>query len=578
MPADRHRAPPMPLLAATLPACLELLAGIEDRGHTFLTANGAQHRSFADTMRRAAVVQQALEGSGLRRGERVLCAIADNAAFVVTFLAALRGGIVPVPVAPPPDSAAGVAPERLLRIATASGAAAIICAQRDHHLFAQSPALPEVRHVLPYEELLAAELPPASPASLSGDDLGLLQFTSGSTGHPKGVQVRHRHLAANARFILQEALRLDTSDTVVSWLPLHHDMGLIGKLLAPLFFACPTVFIPTQRFIRSPRVWMETISRHRGTITFGPNFALELMTRVTSEAAIATLDLSALRVLGCGAEPISADVLRRTGALLAKAGMPPEALLPCYGMAEATLAISFADLTTPPRSVRIDRRTYERQGKIERIASSDDRPAMELVGCGRTSGEQELAIVDERGDVVPQATLGEVTVRGPGVAEGSSAAPPADSPSDAHVDRQGWLHTGDLGFLLDGELYISGRKKDLVIVRGQNFFPQDLEEIVGSVPGVRPGAVVALAVPGTATEALVLVIEVRANIDAGELRRSVANRLAARAGVVADRIVLVEPNALPRTTSGKLQRSLTKQLLLDERLTLAARTTNPTPS
>jgi fatty-acyl-CoA synthase len=573
---ERSTAALLPV-APTLFECFAALEDREDSGHTFISPSGAQVRSFAETLRQAASLQSALGQWGIQRGERVVCAMSDDAAFIVTFLAAIRGGIVPVP-APPPSELSTFALDKTLRIAAACGASAIVCMQRSKHLFTSGLAtisgLAHLPQIVAYEELSSAGLPRVAPAALSGSDICFLQFTSGSTGFPKGVQIRHENLAANARFILQDALRLNASDIVVSWLPLHHDMGLIGKLLAPLFFGCPTVFIPTQRFIRSPRVWMETVSQHRGTITFGPNFALDLVTRATSSAAIEALDLTALRVLGCGAEPIHAEVLRRVSALLTRAGMPPQAVLPCYGMAEATLAISFGELEEPPRTVRIKRRAYEQQGRIERLAPDDADPFMELVGCGYPNEEHEIAIVDEHGARRAEVTLGEIVVRGPSM----PGAYFGDSTIDSKTYRDGWLHTGDLGFLLDGELYVSGRQKDLIILHGQNIFPQDIEWIAGSAPGARPGGVVAISIAREATEALALVIEARPNADLEVLRQQVSRLLAARAGVVAEQIVFVEPNTLPRTTSGKLQRSQTRSLLMENRLAVVVRTSPTTGS
>jgi fatty-acyl-CoA synthase len=391
------------------------------------------------------------------------------------------------------------------------------------------------------------------------DEACFLQFTSGSTSEPRGVIVTHRNLVANARAIIKSVEINPDHDRAVSWLPLYHDMGLIGFVITTLVAQIPVVFIPTIAFVKHPGVWMETVHKYRGTITFGPNFAFDLATKRALKIPRITPDLSCLRVLGCGAEPINPKTMESFIAAFAPWGLKPNAILPCYGMAEATLGIAFDRVQQSMKKLVIDRKAYE-EISIARPIASDEEPLdpknrFELVSCGRTFPDHEVKIVDEKGRLLSEGQVGEIVFRGPSVTPGYF--------QNAEATRQllkgGWLHTGDLGFILDGDLYVSGRQKDLVIINGRNYPPQAIEWIIEEIAGIRKGSVVAFSVNGDATEKLIIIAETTMT-DHGELARTIGEQVRSAFSLSVHKVVLVGRGSIPKTSSGKLQRRRAKAL------------------
>jgi fatty-acyl-CoA synthase len=356
--------------------------------------------------------------------------------------------------------------------------------------------------------------------------------------------VSYRNLAANTRAIMEHGLQINERDVGVSWLPLHHDMGLIGKVLAPLAHLTEMVYLSTSAFIKNPNLWLEAVSRYGGTITFAPNFAFAYVAKHYQRRPIA-LDLTRLRVLGCGAEPINPEVLADFTRIFAPAGLRSDAIAPSYGMAEATLAVSFG---RPWHTLAIDRHACEAQ---RQAVPSQSGAALRLVSCGSAFPEHEIAIVDEQGRPTAAGSIGEIAVRGPSVSSGYFRNPQATARSFVN----GWLRTGDLGFLADGELYVSGRLKDLIIVNGRNYSPQDLEWLVETLPGVRSGAVVACAVPGYGTEHIVVLAEARKQEPGTQLSDDIRRLLADEMGVLVHAALVLPAGSIPKTTSGKVQRA-----------------------
>lgn len=548
----------------TLPSlldCLDRHAEYGGKGHRYLSGSGeGRYRRYDELLTCAGGVQRHLATLGLRRGERLALIAADAADFIPVFLAGALAGLVLVPLSPPPPTQKGGSYlDKLRGMLETCGARALVAPQT---LLPSLDALATPVGVLSYETVIANSTPAPPTVSATLDDICFLQFTSGSTGDPKGVVVTHRNVAANSRAIMVDGIGIHSGDVGVSWLPLFHDMGLIGKLIAPLVYPTEMVYLSTYAFIKNPNVWLDTVSRYRGTISFGPNFAFALAVRHFLKRPRA-LDLRSLRVLGCGAEPINPETLEQFCRTFAAHGLSPSAVMPSYGMAEATLAVAFDSRLRPFRTLAIDRPAYENERIARPAVDSRATRALRLVGCGRSFPSHEIAILDGTGQPLPERAVGEIAVRGPSISAGYFNNPQASAQS--FVD--GWLRTGDLGFVDDGELFVSGRIKDLIIVNGRNHYPQDLEWSAERVPGVRSGAVAAFSVPGDSTERIVVVAEFKRSsadgADAEEIAEQVRQRIQTEAGLTIDDIILVAPGSVPKSTSGKVQRRLTRQRYLD---------------
>jgi fatty-acyl-CoA synthase len=545
---------------STLVEALSRLPRGGARGFRFITADGGERFFSYEAMEHEARRRAALLASlGIAKGERVALVIPEGHEFVLSFLGVVTAGAVPVPIFPRATFKAGSDYlDSVVHIAEASSAKLLLAMESNRTLV--EPARERVAslaRVGTIETLFAHELSALSftPPALTPDDLCFLQFTSGSTARPKGVMVSHGNLIANASaFLGPHGLDRRPDDIGVSWLPLYHDMGLIGFILGPLIVDIPVVILPTATFARGPRVWLETISKHRGTITYAPNFAYGLAAKRLKPRDVAHLDLSCLRVAGCGAEPIHAQTLRNFASALAPAGFRPSALLPSYGMAESTLAITFHALGSPMRVDRIDPIALS-AGEAQPSAADE---ALEVVSCGRPFPGHQLEIQDDAGTALPERRVGEVVVRGPSVARGYYDNPEASQDS---FGPDGSLRTGDLGYLADGNLHICGRKKDLVIIRGANFHPQDIEWALGELPGVRRGNVVAFSVPVEGEERLVLAVEC-ASSDSVTVCARVTARVNESLGLSPYEVVPVAIGSLPKTSSGKVQRSKTRGLYL----------------
>jgi fatty-acyl-CoA synthase len=573
-------------LPSTLVEALSALPRGDARGFRFIGSDG-QARYFpyealeTEALRRASL----LAATGVVKGDRVALVIAEGHEFVLTFLGVVAAGAVPVPIFPRATfKASSDYTDSVSHIAAASESCLLIAMQGNLPLV--EPVLSSVteqarirERIVTVEALFAPEhahVPGFTPPAIDGDDLCFLQFTSGSTSRPKGVMVSHRNLIANTTaFLGPDGLDRRDDDVGVSWLPLFHDMGLIGFILGPLVMDIPVVILPTASFARGPKIWLETIHKYRGTITYAPNFAYALATKRLKEKDVALLDLSCLRIAGCGAEPIQATTMRDFARALAPAGLSETCLLPSYGMAEATLAITFHRRGEPLRVDRVDAQGM-REGRAVPVGSAATRAeepgveqtgdsgarlqadALELVSCGRTFPQHELAVVDRAGARLPERQVGEVVFRGPSVSRGYYKNVEANAES---FPDDGFLHTGDLGYLADGDLYVCGRSKDLIIVRGANFHPQDLEWAVSELEGVRRGNVVAFSTQLQGEERLILAVECGSS-EAAAVRQRVAARINEAFGLTPHEIVPVTLGALPKTSSGKVQRGKTRDLFL----------------
>ncbi len=554
----------MSQLPSTFVEALARLPAGEARGFRFIASDGVERYFSYDSLRHEAERRAALiMGAGIKKGDRVALVIAEGHEFVLSFLGCVLAGAVAVPIFPRATfKLAGDYLDTVAHIVTAADARLLITTEGTRPLVeAVQERVQGLSRIATTESVFALHvtLPSFAPPTITGDDLCFLQFTSGSTSRPKGVMVSHRNLIANAsQFLGPDGLKRNQDDIGVSWLPLFHDMGLIGFILGPLIMDIPVVILPTATFARGPRVWLETISRVRGTITYAPNFAYALAAKRLKAKDVESLDLSCLRVAGCGAEPIQADTLSKFAEALGPAGFQESAWLPSYGMAESTLAITFHTLGTQVVVDRVDPEAM-RGGDATR---SDLKDSMALVGCGVPFPGHDLAIRDPEGRPLPERKVGEIWSRGPSVSPGYYQNPAA---TQAGFDADGWLHTGDLGYLAGGQLFICGRIKDLIIVRGANFYPQDIEWVVGEVEGVRRDNVVAFSASIDGEERLILAVEC-ASTEAEQVAQRVLARVNEGFGLTPHEVAAVRVGSLPKTSSGKIQRHRARELYLTGQL------------
>ncbi|AKT43684.1 fatty acyl-AMP ligase [Chondromyces crocatus] len=509
----------------------------------------------------------ALQALGLVKGDRVALILPDNADFVFAFLGAIRAGIIPVPIYPPTGlgKLAGYL-ENTLHIVEKSGAKVLLTNTEIKRMLgtiqSQATALEQVVAVEP----LRSAREDLRPAKIELSDPCFLQFTSGSTSRPKGVILTHDNLAANVRAIMQLGLGVTNSvDSGVSWLPLYHDMGLIGFVMAPLYHVNTITFLPPLLFLKRPARWLEALSRYKGSISFGPNFAYALCVKRVREQEMEGLDLSNWRVAGCGAEPIRAENLRAFADKFARVGFSEKAFVCCYGMAESTLAISFSQVHTGVITDNVRGEALWAEGKaIPTPGDEGDEGAMPIVQCGKAFEGHEIGVFaaddEESARPLGDREVGELRLRGPSVTPGYYNEPELTRKAFAG----GWLKTGDLGYLADGYVHICGRSKEVIIVNGRNYYPQDLEWEAGAVQGVRKGNVIAFGTmkPTNDRERVVIAFETSVTAPAekqalqSEVRKAVQQGL----GLTVDDVIALAPGVLPKTSSGKLQRAKTREL------------------
>jgi fatty-acyl-CoA synthase len=411
--------------------------------------------------------------------------------------------------------------------------------------------------VVGLKELEAERAAAYERPAVSAGDLAVLQFTSGATADPKGVMLPHRAIVANLDAAAQ-AGRLQDDDVFVSWLPLYHDMGFIGLLTLPMISGTELVLAPPLEFLASPSRWMEWLSEFRGTVSAGPNFAYALAAR--SLRRMNDLDLSRWRLALSGAEPVDPATMEAFCEAGARHGLDPMAVYPCFGMAEVAIAGTFPEPMTGLRLDTVDRAALETERRAVPATGEGSRT---LAFLGRAVPGLEIRVCDPfSGAVLDDRVAGELEIRGTSVTPGYYEHPDAT----AAAFHDGWLRTGDQAYLVDGELVLCGRIKDMIIVAGRNVFPEDVERAVADVDGVRAGNVVAFGIEGRrGFEAIVIVAETKAD-DTNPVRDAVARRVKESVGLAVADVLLVQPGTLPKTSSGKLQRSLARTRYLAEEL------------
>jgi 1-acyl-sn-glycerol-3-phosphate acyltransferase len=531
--------------------------------------------TFGDLYNRASSVARGLRARGLEPGQTVAIMLPTCAEFFYTFAGVLLAGGIPVPIYPPvrADRIAEYATRQANILRNAESRFLITFRQAEGLARLLQPRVPTLREVLNAERLSSATVEPEPVSNewrpvenlshhARAEDIAFLQYTSGSTGDPKGVILTHANLLSNIRSIAA-GVELQPDDVAVSWLPLYHDMGLIGAWFVPLFSGIPLVVMSPLAFLSRPERWLWAIHRHRGTISPAPNFAYELCVRKIADKDLDGLDLSSWRAAFNGAEPVHADTLKRFAERFAKYGFRREALLPVYGLAEATLGVSAAK-AGGYKLDRIERAAFESEGQAI-PAAADDAAALEFVGAGEPFPDVEVRIVANDGHDAGERCEGRLWFRSPAATSGYYGNPAATSEL---MREPGWLDSGDLAYRADGELYITGRAKDLIIKAGRNMYPHEIEIVAGQVAGVRTGCVVAFGAPDarSGTERLVVAAEVRNLADAKSISAAITRAVHDAMGVPPDVVELVPPHSIPKTSSGKLRRSETRRLFLDGKL------------
>ncbi|MGB7756913.1 MAG: fatty acyl-AMP ligase [Salinisphaera sp.] len=531
-------------------------AGEGETGFNFYTGRGelAHVLSYADLRRRARDTAQRLMSLNLGEGARVALVADTVPGFMVCFFACQYAGYVPVPLPVIVGLGSRDAYTRQLRSLLLGCHADVALAPEGFMSFLESAAEGMTLSYLgSYESL--DELPPAEVEWPAQDvtRTAYLQYTSGSTQFPRGVVISQAQVMQNLSSILELGVQMRADDRLVSWLPLYHDMGLVGFMLAALTSQRSVDYLATREFAMRPRQWLSLISRNRGTISFSPSFGYELCSRRIRHNAD-DFDLSSWRIAGAGAETIRPDSLDRFADTLAPAKFDRRAFVACYGMAECSLAISFAPLDQGLAVDHVDAEALAESGAAEPVAADSAQRAARFVECGEVLPEYNFEIRDEAGHALGERQVGTVHVRGPSVMSGYFERP---EESARVLSEDGWLNTGDLGYRIGRRVVITGRAKDLIIVNGRNIWPQDLEWLAESQPELRPGDALAFAAPSeSGSDGAVLVIQCR--VRDRSARESLIKRLEGlmrRECGVECLVEAVAPHTLPRTSSGKLSRA-----------------------
>ena len=515
--------------------------------------------AFAELHERALGILHHLQKLGARPGDKLILFLGNNEQFIDAFWAAVLGGIVPVPIA------LGISDEhrhKLLRIARRLGEPLIYTERRSLErigTFAAETDQTETFQALRRRAFLVDDLDDISRAGkvhrARPEEVAFIQFSSGSTSQPKGVVLTHGNILANARGATEVA-GFNERDVSLSWMPLTHDMGLIGFHLVMFFNRVRAHLMPTELFIRRPLLWLELASRVRASILCSPNFGYKHYLKVLGERAVQGLDLSAVRYIFNGAEPISVELCEQFLKRLAPARLAPQAMYPVYGLAEASLAVSFPTPGERLRTVVLNRHRLG-VGEAVQVLAAGDRNGLELVSEGRAIPYCEVRLADEADQGLPEGRVGNVQIRGQNVTGGYYEDPEANA---AAFTAEGWLRTGDLGVVLEGQLYVTGRAKEIIFVNGQNYYPHDLEGQVQDLAGLELGKVVAAGVPGRdgQVEQLVLFVLHRGSMqDFAPIASAASRRINERTGLEVGEVVPVK--RIPKTTSGKIQRHLLEQ-------------------
>ena len=507
----------------------------------------------------ARAVAGGLQREGLQAGQTVALMLPTGAEYFCAFFGILLAGGIAVPIYPPARlTQVEEHIRRHARILDNAAAAMLITAPEIRQLARLLRRhVPALRQIATVTELCALQAP-LQPVRLTGETTAFLQYTSGSTGQPKGVVLTHANLLANLR-ALGAALKVNRSDVFVSWLPLYHDMGLIGAWLGTLYFGCPLILMSPLAFLARPLRWLQAIHRYRGTLAAAPNFAYELCVTRLKDAELEGLDLSSWRVAANGAETVMPDTLARFQQRFGRYGLRPGVMTPVYGLAESSVGLTFPPLDRGPLIDRVERELFVRTGRANPVGAQAVN-ALRFVSCGLPLPGHQVRVVDEAGRELPERIEGRLQFTGPSATRGYFRNPQAT----AELIYDGWLDSGDRAYIANGELFVTGRVKDIVIRAGRHIYPDEVEAAVGEVAGVRKGCVAVFASRDTSsgTERLIVLAETHARdpVARSALRARVTERVVTVLGEPPDDVVLVAPHAVLKTSSGKIRRAASREL------------------
>lgn len=553
---------------AAPPADLETLTEVlawraaqhPERTHITLCDEGGERQiTHAHLLERAQAVAGGLQHHGIGAGDTVALMLPTSADYFPAFFGIVLAGATPVPLYPPARlSQIEEHVQRHTGILRNCGAALLITTSEMSRLARMLRAHTGTIHrISTVDDLCSTRTAPLT-ISVKRESLALLQYTSGSTGQPKGVALTHANLLANLS-ALGKACKVTSADVFVSWLPLYHDMGLIGAWLGSLYLGLSLVLMSPLYFLARPVRWLEAIHRHGGTLSAAPNFAYELCLKRISDAELAGLDLSTWRVAMNGAEAVMPQTVRRFQERFAPFGFRSTAMTPVYGMAESSVGLTFPPLERGPRIDVIQRGPFMTSGEAV-PATADDPNPLSFVSCGRALSGHRIRIVDDSGRELTERVEGRLEFTGPSSTQGYFRNPQAT----ARLIRDGWLDSGDRAYIANGEVFVTGRIKDIIIRAGQHIYPDELEAIVGAIDGVRKGCVAVFAANDAArgTERVVILAETHVTDPAGResLRQQIIAKSVALVGEPPDEVVIAAPHTVLKTSSGKVRRAATRQL------------------
>ncbi|MGI9380321.1 MAG: AMP-binding protein, partial [Methyloligellaceae bacterium] len=551
-----------PITAETL---IEVLDFHVERHHhrphldIWISENRQEQITYGELHDAALKVAFGLITLGILPGDRVAIMLGTSRDFFESFWGVLYSGAIPVPIYPPfrPSQVEDHLRRQAGILQNAGTKILIISKEMKSIGSLLFDLVADLENITTVFEL-TREGALGSPIQADGETIALMQYTSGSTGDPKGVVLTHSNLVANIR-AMGQALEAGSSDVFVSWLPLYHDMGLIGAWLGSLYFGAFAVIMPPLAFLADPSRWLRIIHRYKATLSAGPNFAFELCCKNIRDEQIEGLDLSSLRLVVNGAEPVSPKTIENFYTRFAPYGFRREMMGPVYGLAENSVGLAFPPLGRRPLIDRVQRNLLTMEGRA--VPTQDnDLTALAFVACGQPLPGHEVRIVDESGHELPERCEGELHFRGPSATSGYFR----NQEKNESLFLDGWLVSGDRAYIDKGDIYITGRIKDMIIKAGRNIYPQEIEDIVGRMEGARKGCVAAISSMDTVTksESLVLVVETRLTHDTERknLRKQITEACTLKLETPPDVIKLVQPRTIPKTSSGKIRRAATRDL------------------